>query len=164
MPMVNPNYDAVIATSLGRLGLSTFKKGLAGLDFLAPETPERLPVSPVACEAVAQLQAYFSDPRIMFTLPLFPQGTVFQKRIWETLNTIPMGLTVTYGTLASQLKTSARAIGGACRANPLPIFIPCHRVVSKQGLGGYSGAITGPHLDTKIWLLRHEAGSASSKF
>jgi methylated-DNA-[protein]-cysteine S-methyltransferase len=164
MPTINSSYETVIATPLGKLGLSIFEEVLAGLEFLAPETPEYLPSESTAQAALAQLQAYFADSRAMFTLPLSPQGTPFQKRVWHALRAIPAGSTITYGMLASQLKTSARAIGGACRANPLPIFIPCHRVVSRQGLGGYSGAMEGPHLDIKAWLLRHEGVGADYKF
>jgi methylated-DNA-[protein]-cysteine S-methyltransferase len=164
MPTIDSSYETVVATPLGKLGLSISEEVLTGLEFLAPETPEYLPSASIAQVALVQLQAYFTDPRVMFTLPLLPQGTPFQKRVWHALRAIPAGSTVTYGMLASQLRTSARAIGGACRANPLPIFIPCHRVVSRQGLGGYSGAMGGPCLDIKAWLLRHEAEEADNKF
>jgi methylated-DNA-[protein]-cysteine S-methyltransferase len=157
MSTIDSAYGAVIATPVGKLGLSISGEIVTGLDFLAADTPEFLPSDPIARAALIQLQTYFANPRTIFTLPLLPQGTLFQKRVWHALRDIPAGSTVTYGTLASQLETSARAIGGACRANPLPIFIPCHRVVSKQGLGGYSGTMGGPRLDIKTWLLRHEA-------
>ncbi|ABA58714.1 Methylated-DNA-(protein)-cysteine S-methyltransferase [Nitrosococcus oceani ATCC 19707] len=154
--MVHSVYGAIVATPLGKLGLSTSGNILIGLDFLPPNIPEYFPSDSTARVALAQLQAYFADPRVMFTLSLLPQGTAFQKRVWHTLRLIPPGSTVTYGKLAKKLKTSPRAIGAACRSNPLPIFIPCHRVISSQGLGGYSGATEGPYLDIKAWLLRHE--------
>ncbi|ADJ28921.1 methylated-DNA--[protein]-cysteine S-methyltransferase [Nitrosococcus watsonii] len=155
--MVHSVYGAIVATPLGKLGLSTSENTLIGLDFLPLNTPECFPLDSAARAALAQLQAYFADPRVMFTLSLLPQGTVFQKRVWHALCLIPPGSTVTYGKFAEKLKTSPRAIGAACRTNPLPIFIPCHRVISSQGLGGYSGATEGPYLDIKAWLLRHEA-------
>lgn len=154
------DYGAIVATPLGKLGFSVFGNALTGLEFLAPEAPERLPSDPAAQAAVTQLQAYFADPGVVFTLPLFSQGTPFQERVWQALRTIPSGSTVTYGGLARELKTSPRAIGNACRANPLPIFVPCHRVVSSQGLGGYSGAVEGSWVDIKVWLLQHEARRA----
>ena len=69
---------------------------------------------------------------------------------------IPYGKTKSYGELAQELKTSARAIGNACRHNPLPIIIPCHRIVAKNNLGGYNGATEGKMLNIKEWLLQHE--------
>lgn len=163
MSIIDSTYEAVIAAPIGKLGLSISGDALLRLDFLASEVPESPPTGPIVRAAFIQLQAYFSDPRAMFTLPLFPQGTLFQRRVWRALCAIPVGSTLTYGILANQLGTSARAIGGACRANPLPLFIPCHRVVSSQGLGGYSGTIGGPRLDIKDWLLRHEAEDAGNK-
>jgi methylated-DNA-[protein]-cysteine S-methyltransferase len=72
------------------------------------------------------------------------------------LQDIPPGTVRTYAELARQLGSAARAVGGACRNNPVPILIPCHRVVGQQGLGGYTGALTGDPLGIKRWLLRHE--------
>lgn len=163
MSIIDSTYEAVIAAPIGKLGLSISGDVLFKLDFLASEVPESLPSGPIARAAFIQLQAYFADSRAMFTLPLLPQGTPFQRRVWRALCAIPVGSTLTYGKLASQLGTSARAIGGACRANSLPIFIPCHRVVSSQGLGGYSGTMGGARLDIKNWLLRHEAENAGNK-
>jgi methylated-DNA-[protein]-cysteine S-methyltransferase len=76
--------------------------------------------------------------------------------VWQRLREIPAGRTLSYGVLARELGTSARAVGGACRANPVPLAIPCHRVVAATGLGGYSGARGGDWLEKKRWLLRHE--------
>lgn len=106
-----------------------------------------------------ELTAYFSDNRFCFSLPLDLQGTKFQQRVWHALTRIPVGKTVTYGQLAKQLKSSPRAVGNACRANPVPIIIPCHRVIAKQGIGGYDGQTRGTRLDIKRWLLKHEGVS-----
>ena len=84
------------------------------------------------------------------------QGTPFQKKVWLALQKIPAGQVMTYGELAKQLKTSARAVGNACRANPMPLVIPCHRVVAKSGLGGFSGSQEGAPIKIKKWLLEHE--------
>lgn len=151
------NYAAIVSTPLGKLGLCIAEGTVTQLDFLAPDTPECMLSDPLARAASDQLQAYFSNPQARFILPLAPGGTPFQQRIWQALRTIPSGSTVTYGALAKRLETGPRAIGGACRANPLPVFIPCHRVVAQHGLGGYSGSREGALWDVKAWLLQHEA-------
>lgn len=162
--MLPTAYAAIIASPLGKLGLCISKNNLIQLDFLPLESPEYISSTRLAKMAVAQLHAYFHDSKAIFTLPQRPSGTLFQQRVWQALSTIPLGKTIAYGDLAAQLGTSARAIGGACRSNPLPIFIPCHRVVSRQGLGGYSGATGGPRLSIKAWLLQHEAKGAGHRF
>jgi methylated-DNA-[protein]-cysteine S-methyltransferase len=162
--MLSTPYAAIMASPLGKLGLCISESSLLQLDFLPLEIPEYLPSARLAKMAVAQLHAYFHDPTAVFTLPQSPPGTPFQQRVWHALAAIPLGATVTYGELAARLGTSARAIGGACRSNPLPIFIPCHRVVSRRGLGGYSGATGGSPLATKMWLLQHEANGADHRF
>lgn len=91
-------------------------------------------------QAVGQLQDYFDGLRTGFDLPLAPFGSAFQQRVWVALRAIPPGETRSYGDLARLLGSSARAIGQANGANPIPILIPCHRVVAAGGrLGGYSG-------------------------
>jgi methylated-DNA-[protein]-cysteine S-methyltransferase len=91
-------------------------------------------------QAVAQLQDYFDGTRIAFDLPLAPHGSAFRLRVWDALRAIPAGETRSYGDLARLLGSSARAVGQANGANPIPIVIPCHRVVAAAGrLGGYSG-------------------------
>lgn len=104
----------------------------------------------------SELDAYFIDKRFRFSVPIDVHGTEFQKRVWHALTKIPVGKAYTYGQLAKQLNSSPRAVGNACRANPLPIIIPCHRVIAKQGIGGYDGQTSGKRLDIKRWLLKHE--------
>lgn len=149
-------HQAIIATPLGRIGVRTSGHAVIGLDYLPATVLEQPPADAATAAVVAQLEAYFRDPRYPFTVPLAAGGTTFQQRVWAALQAIPPGTVLTYGELARQLGTAARAIGGACRANPLPILIPCHRVVGQQGLGGYTGAVTGDSLGLKQWLLRHE--------
>jgi len=84
------------------------------------------------------------------------QGTAFQRRVWEALTRIPAGQTLTYGELAARLDSGARAVGNACRHNPVSIIVPCHRVVSATGIGGYSGSTGGREIDRKQWLLGRE--------
>lgn len=152
----NIPYQAVIATPLGRIGIRMAGDTVSALDYRAADAPEQPPVDAATAAVVAQLEAYFHNPQYQFTAPLAPDGTAFQQRVWAALQAIPAGTVLTYGDLARQLDTAARAIGGACRSNPIPILIPCHRVVGWQGLGGYTGAATGDPLGIKRWLLRHE--------
>ena len=96
--------------------------------------------SPLVKEARAQIEAYLDGERTAFDLPLKPTGTDFQQRVWHAMQDIPIGAMETYGNLARRVGSAARAVGMACGANPLPIVIPCHRVVAAGGgLGGYSG-------------------------
>ncbi len=99
---------------------------------------------------------YFADGQYRFSLPFSLGGTDFQQRVWAALQEIPPGETRTYGELAKSLNSSPRAVGNACRANPCAIVVPCHRVVSAVGLGGYAGATHAAGLAPKRWLLRHE--------
>ncbi|MFQ3622526.1 MAG: methylated-DNA--[protein]-cysteine S-methyltransferase [Acetobacteraceae bacterium] len=106
--------------------------------------------------AVARLQAYFDGAEVAFDdLPLEPSGTPFQRRVWQAMRAIPRGQTRRYGDIARALGSSPRAVGAACGRNPLPILIPCHRVVGAAGaLGGYSGP---EGAETKRFLLALEA-------
>ncbi len=103
--------------------------------------------------AVEQLNDYFDGTRREFDLPLAPNGTAFQQSVWHAMCAIPAGRTRTYGDLARDLKSAAQPVGTACGANPIPIIIPCHRVVAADGLGGYSGD---GGVETKAQLLRLE--------
>lgn len=108
-------------------------------------------------QAIAdQLDAYFLDGSYQFDLPIDLQGTLFQRRVWQALRKIEPGHARTYGDLARELGTSPRALGGACRANPCPIVVPCHRIVAANGLGGFAGDTSGRKLAVKRWLLGHE--------
>ena len=119
-----------------------------GLD--APRTSD----DPVLNQSAEALKAYFKTGTEAFKdLPLAPQGSPFQKRVWRQMRTIDAGQVKTYGQVAKTLKSSPRAVGNACGANPIPILIPCHRIVGGSSLGGYSGD---GGLDTKRTLLRLE--------
>ena len=106
--------------------------------------------------ALLQLQKYCQNAQQVFDLPLKPAGTEFQLRVWQALSKIPAGEVRSYGELAHQLRSSARAVGNACRRNPIPVLIPCHRVVAKSGLGGFAGQTEGAQLALKQRLLSHE--------
>jgi methylated-DNA-[protein]-cysteine S-methyltransferase len=114
--------------------------------------------TPLLRAAAAQLAAYFAGRLTRFELPLAPGGSAFQLRVYDAMQAIPYGRTRTYGELAAELGTAARAIGNACGANPLPILIPCHRVVAAGGrLGGYSGG-RGPASKRVLLALEDAVG------
>jgi methylated-DNA-[protein]-cysteine S-methyltransferase len=109
--------------------------------------------TPLLREAANQLNDYFDGTRTDFDLPTAPAGTPFQIAVWRAMQAIPAGSTRTYGDIAKELGSAARAVGMACGANPIPVIIPCHRILAAAGLGGYSGD---GGLDTKRALLRLE--------
>ena len=141
-------YAAVIAAPFGRLGIYA-QEALTSIDFVSNRIPLQPPRTPLARQVCAQLKAYFADPRMRFDLPLAPHGTPFQQRAWRALRRIPSGTARTYGELARTLQSAPRAVGGACRANHIPIIIPCHRVVAANGPGGFMGATRGRAMDIK---------------
>jgi methylated-DNA-[protein]-cysteine S-methyltransferase len=109
--------------------------------------------SPLLAEAARQLAAYFDGRLSRFDLPLAPAGTSFETNVWAAMQAIPYGETRCYGDLAHAIHSAPRAVGRACGKNPIPIVIPCHRVLARGGLGGYSGA---GGLGTKRQLLALE--------
>nr|WP_210730501.1 methylated-DNA--[protein]-cysteine S-methyltransferase [Roseibacterium persicicum] len=117
---------------------------------------DRAPADPLLVEALAQLAAYFADTRQGFDLPLAHGRGGLQGQVLDALGAIPLGETRTYGDLSKALGAPAQAIGQACGANPLPILIPCHRVLSATGLGGFSAP---GGVEAKVWLLRHEGAA-----
>lgn len=122
---------------LGPLTIVESAGAVVSLDWGIPDAESS---TPLLDEAISQLEAYFHGLRRRFDLPLAPIGTPFQQRVWGALSEIPFGETLCYGDVAKTLATAARAIGTACARNPIPIIIPCHRVVSAAGdMGGYSG-------------------------
>ncbi len=105
-----------------------------------------------------QLHAYFDGKRNSFALPLNPQGTPYRRRVWRELQTIPYGATRSYAEIARAAGGAPRSVGQANAANPIPIIIPCHRVLASNGIGGYSG---GDGLETKRYLLALETPAGS---
>ncbi len=112
--------------------------------------------TPLLAEARRQLNDYFDGKRLAFDLTLAPGGTAYQRRVWQALCDIPPGTTRTYADIAHAVGGSPRAVGGANGRNPIPIVIPCHRVVATTGIGGYSG---GDGLPTKRFLLALEGAN-----
>ncbi|WP_296752225.1 methylated-DNA--[protein]-cysteine S-methyltransferase [Thiobacillus sp.] len=151
-----PAYDAILAAPMCRLGASFTGDALTRLDFLPANTPVSARQDSRARQLARELDAYWHNPGHAFDLLFVPQGTPFQLRVWHALIRIPAGQPTTYGALAKRLGTAARAVGQACGSNPLPILIPCHRVMAAHGLGGFMHSSSGTSLDVKTWLLAHE--------
>ena len=137
--MISPVGDLLLGW--GPAGISQIRfGGLATADDITPAPP----LEPVPAEAQQQLEAYFAGELFEFDLPLNPQGTPFQLQVWAELRQIPFGVTMTYGELAYTLgkPTASRAVGGANHRNPLPIVVPCHRVIGAGGrLTGFAGGL-----------------------
>jgi len=150
------DYDAIISTPVGLIGVCTDGVAVTQIDLNLSPTAERKAGSRVGAETVDFLRCYFETGQWSADTPLQLSGTEFQQRVWDSLLAIPPGDAVTYGELAVRLKSSARAVGQACRRNPSPIVVPCHRVVAASGLGGFAGATAGAMSDIKRWLLHHE--------
>ena len=141
-----------IESPVGPLTITAEDDAITAVDFGAGGGP--CPNGGVLAEAARQLTEYFDGARRAFELPLTPHGTPFRLKVWEAMQAIPYGETRSYGDLARDLDSAPRAVGGACGANPIPLIIPCHRVVGAGGtLGGFSG---GAGCDTKRQLLALE--------
>ena len=144
--------QATFSSPLGPLTLTEEGGQITALNWhAAPQDP-----TPLLREAMTQLQAYFDRRLNRFDLPLH-YGLGLNEQVRRAMTAIPWGQTRTYGDLARALKAPAQAIGQACGANPIPILIPCHRILAAQGLGGFSAR---GGVETKVWLLKHE-GAAS---
>jgi len=152
-------FQACVRTPFATLGITATRTHVTGIRYLAPSVAAKAPPrNSVAFLACVQIQDYLDDARHEFDLPLALAGTHHRLQVWEALQRIPAGKTRTYGELARELKSSARAIGGACGANPLPLVVPCHRVIAAGNrIGGFMGAKSeGFELGIKRWLLAHE--------
>ena len=146
-------YQQTLQTPLGELAVRANDSGITHVQFLAA-TDIKEQGNAITALGIEQLSEYFAGERQGFTLPLAPQGTDFQHKIWTALQTIEFGVTCSYGDIAKHIHqpTAARAVGMANSKNPIAIVIPCHRVIGKNGtLTGYAGG-----LDKKSWLLQHE--------
>ena len=152
-------FQACVKAPFATLGITTDHTHVTGIRFLAPSVPARAPRrNTLAFVACVQIQDYLDDGRLRFDLPLKLSGSRHQLEVWEAMQRIPAGEVRTYGDLAQDIKSSARAVGGACGANPIPLIVPCHRVVAaNHRLGGFMGQREeGFELAIKRWLLEHE--------
>jgi methylated-DNA-[protein]-cysteine S-methyltransferase len=152
-------FEARIRTPFATVGIDTDGERVTEVRYLRPSVTAKAPKKDtVAHLASVELQAWLDNPRYVFRVPVKLSGTVHQIRVWEEMRKIPSGRTWTYGELAERVGSIARAVGTACGTNPVPIIIPCHRVIAAGGkLGGFMGSRDGTfELDIKRWLLAHE--------
>lgn len=154
----NPDhYQAVIDAPCSRIGLGAEGDALVRIDFVLPTVALQAPQSAILREAASQIAAYLQDPSFRFDLPHRLQGSEHQRKVWQRIAAIPSGEVIRYADLAHDIHSVPRAVGGACGANPLPLMIPCHRVVAANGLGGFNARRNGVDwLPVKRWLLKHE--------
>jgi len=146
----------IVQSPVGLLRLTATDAALTGVWLNAEGMPSGGAPTGLLAEVAQQLAAYFTRRLTRFDLPLALSGTPFQNDVWTTLQAIPFGITWSYAALAERVGRPAavRAVGAANGQNPIPIIIPCHRVIGKDGtLTGFGGGV-----EMKAWLLRHEAG------
>ncbi|MFW5451471.1 MAG: methylated-DNA--[protein]-cysteine S-methyltransferase [Methylophagaceae bacterium] len=146
----------IIDVPFGQITVSASDYYLQGIDLFLPSTAVTDQISPITSKVIGELKQFFTQAHNAWSVPLLYQGTDFQQRVWQYLRAIPIGETCSYSEVAKALNSSARAVGNACHANPFPIVVPCHRVVSKSGIGGFAGKIEGHEITVKQWLLKHE--------
>lgn len=146
----------VMDSPVGRLYIETEDEQLVMLEYHSRKQLTRHKLSPFSRRVKKQIENYFKSAKSNLSVPVSLEGTDFQKRVWAVLQKIPTGQTRTYGDISKQLHSSPRAVGNACRANPVPLIVPCHRVVASSGIGGFGGKTAGRNIDCKSWLLRHE--------
>jgi methylated-DNA-[protein]-cysteine S-methyltransferase len=178
--MAKPTYSITVSSPLGSLTVTATETAIVKLDWgsrgaskpsWAADAEMPSTAASLLAETARQLEAYFRDGRFQFALPLEPAGTPFQQAVWDFMLAIPAGRTRSYGEAASAVTPTAadatanmpnaRAVGSACGANPIPVIIPCHRILAAGGdAGGYSGK---GGLETKRWLLRHEGAYVPSE-
>ena len=152
-----------LETPLGMIVVTVNDSGaVVGIAFDDEAPPDGVKNAPGGCRAVDQLVRYFNGELTEFDLALDPEGTDFEKRVWNELCRIPFGSTTTYGDIAARLGdlNATRAVGTANARNPIAVVIPCHRVIGADGeLTGYAGGLW-----RKKWLLAHEAGQQELGF
>jgi methylated-DNA-[protein]-cysteine S-methyltransferase len=141
-----------IDTPVGRLGIAERDGAIIQVAWSAAAKGEP---TALLTEAARQMAAYFAGELTEFNLPLDPGGNDLERQVFDAMCAIPYGETRTYGDIAANLGTYGQPVGQACGANPIPVIIPCHRVLSATGLGGYSGQ---GGIETKIALLKLEGG------
>jgi methylated-DNA-[protein]-cysteine S-methyltransferase len=153
------NFDATYLAPFAVLGIRTNGKAVTGLRYLSGDVAPSRPTSSLAQEVVRQIERYLVEPDYIFDLPLEIVGSEFRKRVWKVMCEIPAGKTMTYGEVAERIGSAPRAVGGACGDNQIPLIVPCHRIVARNGIGGFMHTTGDIELGIKRWLLAHELGT-----
>jgi len=157
MKTIEPDYDAIFSTDIATIGLQFAGSMLTNIVYL-DKAANKAPTNKQVAAVKNKIEKYLAPKSKIKSIKveMLLQVTPFQEKVLQQLQRIPYGETSTYGEIAKILKTSPRAVGNACRNNPLPIVIPCHRVLAANGIGGYDGAKAGKLLDIKRQLLQLE--------
>lgn len=157
--MLKPNsqHDSVIInTPFGAVGIHIQNDYIVSVELFPNQQQARKATSQFGQYVAQQMNQYFQQANLKLDMPYALAGTPFQKRVWNAISDIPAGKVLTYSELAHRVGSGPRAVANACGANKIPLLIPCHRVVAKNGLGGFMQGIEGG-LSIKEWLLAHES-------
>ncbi len=147
---------AFIDTFFGILSVEYYKDTILSTKWVLSNKNPCRTTHPVVLSLKKEINKYSLKPNYKINCKTNIVGTTFQKNVWKNLCDIPSGTTLSYGELATIMKSSPRAIGQACKRNPLPLIVPCHRVISKNNIGGFMGTNAGRAIDIKLSLLNHE--------
>ena len=151
-------FDATYRAPFAVLGIRTNGIAVTELRYLPADVDPSPPRNALAREVLRQINRYLGEPGFVFDLPLQVDGSDFRKRVWNVMREIPAGKTLTYGEVARRIGSAPRAVGGACGDNRIPLIIPCHRIVARNGIGGFMHTTGDRELGIKRWLLAHEQG------
>ena len=147
-------FDAIIDAPFGAVGFFKYG-GQVSIELMTEKHAPKSAADKTVQIIASQITAYFNNVNHVFKQPMNQHGTPFQQRVWQAISAIPRGQVLTYAQIAAQIGSGPRAVANACGANNCPIIVPCHRVVAKNGLGGFmQGSADG--LKVKRWLLEHE--------
>ncbi len=149
-------HDVIINAPFGCVGVNIENDCVTGFSLLPTQQMVRDVVGLCAQNAKQQISQYLQNADAKIDTPYKLAGTPFQQRVWKAISAIPVGEVMTYSELAEKVGSGPRAVANACGANSLPLIIPCHRVVAKNGLGGFMQGVDGG-LKIKAWLLAHES-------
>jgi methylated-DNA-[protein]-cysteine S-methyltransferase len=159
-------FDAIVAAPFGAVGIALYHDQVA-IELLTEQHAAKAATNQTVQKIVAHIEAYLSHAKTpihlaIAQLAIAQQGTPYQQRVWQAISAIPAGQVLSYGDIAAHIGSGARAVANACGANNLPLIVPCHRVVAKNGIGGFmQGKPDG--LNIKKWLLKHEGVTCKGK-
>jgi methylated-DNA-[protein]-cysteine S-methyltransferase len=153
-PSLN-TYEILIEAPFGAVGVRAQGEVVTEIALLPPALARSAKSLNAHHGFTAQIQAYLKNPCARFNIKHEVAGTAYQRIVWQAISAIPCGETRTYAELAQQIGSGPRAVANACGANPFPLVVPCHRVLAKNGLGGFMQRFEGG-LEIKKWLLAHE--------
>lgn len=155
-------FSAIVHIPCGGVGIRTSAGVIQEMVYLPRRFREKDATDVLADKAARQILRYIDSPDYRFSLPLAEAGSVFQRKVWAAISSIPRGETRAYGQIARYIHSAPRAVGQACGANRFPLIVPCHRVTAAGGLGGFAHRGDGNDfpLSVKRWLLAHEGVDA----